>query len=65
MITNYAYRYTMHTPVSRRDITGNPSSPVKTYTLPPEELERYRNMPPPKVYKQVDTTARQYLRAMR
>lgn len=50
-------------PKAERGFNG--SGPVKTYMLTPAELQHYRSLPGPRKYRDMDTTARQYLRAMR
>lgn len=47
----------MHTPISRQELTGSPSGPVITYTLSPEELEHYRNLPKYEPTKNIVTVA--------
>lgn len=42
--------------VSKQEVTGSPSGPVKTYKLSAEELEYYRSLPGTKKAERIVTT---------
>ena len=57
MIKDFSGVARMHTPITKQDLSGSPSGPLKTYYLEGEELEYYRSLPLEKKVSNIITVA--------